>query len=340
PAVYHVAGANGGDLRVGKLVARVETKAAQGFAIQVPGATIVDLGTEFGTAVDAKEGSYVEVSAGKVDVIVRQGERRQLGAGQSLRLTTSGQIDIESSDNKQPPTFAWSLPEKRPPRLLLHWTFDELREDGTAPDASGNGLHGRLEGSMGQANLVEGPTGFGQALALDGRRQRVVLAGPRERALNHTFRELTIAAWIRPQAESAGYFLGKMGGGGERGWQFMVGNRSISLLFFPTAADDGRTVVTAPLDSAVTEQFTHVAATLSADGAVRLYLNGRLVEQAQSPGGMNWRNSANFSVGHRGDSLPKEYFAGAVDDVRIYDRALTNSEILDLLNISSPQEDG
>ncbi|MEX1223507.1 MAG: FecR domain-containing protein, partial [Pirellulales bacterium] len=66
PAVYHVQGANGGDLRVGKLTARVETEQAQGFTVEIPHARIVDLGTEFGIEVAEDGGSNVGVIDGKV----------------------------------------------------------------------------------------------------------------------------------------------------------------------------------------------------------------------------------------------------------------------------------
>lgn len=338
PATFHIQGANGGDLKLGKLVARVETEASQGFAVVVPGARIVDLGTEFGAVVDGQAGTYVEVSAGKVDVMLEHGARRPLVAGQSLRVTTSGKIDTELRESKPTPTFAWSLPDDLPPRPLLHWTFDELRADGTVPDISGNGLHGRLNGGVGQASLVAGPAGLGRALVLDGKRQRVLLAGPRERALNRTFRELTIAAWIRPKAEHSGYFLGKMGGDGDRGWQFMAGGDSVSLLFFSTADGDGQTVVSADFATPPPERYTHVAVSMSANGYVRLYINGRLVSQAVAPSGMNWDNTANFCVGHRGDSLPKDFFDGAVDDVRVYGQALTDSEIVELMTLTQSDD--
>ncbi len=81
PATYHVNGANGGDLRVGKLAANVPQQAT-GFAVATPFATVTDLGTEFG----------VIVSDDTTDVAVYQGEVRMevtgsSGRPQALRLT-------------------------------------------------------------------------------------------------------------------------------------------------------------------------------------------------------------------------------------------------------------
>ncbi len=336
PTTYQIQGRNGGKLLLGKLTARVEQVEAKGFVIDTPQGTIVDLGTAFGAAVDAENGTQVEVSVGEVELTTRQGERRQLRAGQSLQITSSGQFEVKSGGKKSAPTFAWSLPVDPLPRPLLHWTFDEVRPDGTTPDHSPNDLDGRLEASMGQANLVEGPPGFGRALQFDGKRQCVSLVRPRERALNHTFRELTIAAWIHPEAESPGYFLGKMGGAGDRGWQWMVGDQSLSLIFFTDRSGAEQGLIQSPLEPTPPGKFTHVAVTFAADQFVRLYVNGRLVREAAAPSGINWDNTANFCVGHRGDSLPKAYFAGAIDDVRVYGTALSAIQIQKLVNDDPP----
>ncbi|MEX1223981.1 MAG: FecR domain-containing protein, partial [Pirellulales bacterium] len=94
PATYHVNGRNGGDLRVGKLVARVETPASQGFAVEVPGGRIVDLGTEFGVEVDADGGSEVAVLSGEVDLFgAGPRQRMRLAAGEGASIARqSGEI--------------------------------------------------------------------------------------------------------------------------------------------------------------------------------------------------------------------------------------------------------
>ncbi len=86
PATYHIAGANGGDLRLGKLVARVDTAAAHGFAVAVPGARVVDLGTEFGVEVAADGQSDVAVLTGEVELI---GANNGAGSKQRLRLSAN-----------------------------------------------------------------------------------------------------------------------------------------------------------------------------------------------------------------------------------------------------------
>jgi hypothetical protein len=65
PAGFEVQSADGGLLREGSLTARVGPSSA-GFTIRTPDATIVDLGTEFGVAVEQSGPSEIEVFAGQV----------------------------------------------------------------------------------------------------------------------------------------------------------------------------------------------------------------------------------------------------------------------------------
>ncbi len=65
PAGFEIQSADGGLLRQGSLTARVGPSPA-GFTIRTPDATIVDLGTEFGVAVEQGGPSMIEVFAGQV----------------------------------------------------------------------------------------------------------------------------------------------------------------------------------------------------------------------------------------------------------------------------------
>jgi hypothetical protein len=75
--------------------------------------------------------------------------------------------------------------------------------------------------------------------------------------------------------------------------------------------------------SLVAGSWTHLAATY--DGTwQRLYINGVEVAQ-QMQTGLIASSSGDLSIG--GDSVWKQYFQGRIDEVRIYNRALSASEI-------------
>ena len=89
PAVFEPSGQNGGALHSGKLTADVPPQAA-GFSVQTPGALIVDLGAEFGVAVELDGSSEVEVFSGNVKI----SPARPQGDGSSACQFQRGQIAL------------------------------------------------------------------------------------------------------------------------------------------------------------------------------------------------------------------------------------------------------
>ncbi len=97
PATYHVQGSNGGELHLGKLVATADTEESQGFAVAIPGARIVDLGTEFGVEVPVIGAAEVAVFHGKVE-LTATGSRS--GSPQAIRLTANQAAIIDAQGGK------------------------------------------------------------------------------------------------------------------------------------------------------------------------------------------------------------------------------------------------
>jgi len=72
-------------------------------------------------------------------------------------------------------------------------------------------------------------------------------------------------------------------------------------------------------------KWHHVAATCD-DETMRLYLDGKEVASGQRGGPLNPSNSS-LVLGSYAPSHPRAFFQGALDEVRIWDRALTASEV-------------
>ena len=70
--------------------------------------------------------------------------------------------------------------------------------------------------------------------------------------------------------------------------------------------------------------WTHLASTY--DGtALRLYVNGRLVSEKAVSGRLRAGRSP-LQIG--GDAVLGEFFRGKIDDVRVYDRALSTRDVM------------
>ena len=78
----------------------------------------------------------------------------------------------------------------------------------------------------------------------------------------------------------------------------------------------------------------HVLATYqnSGDGIKRVYLNGQLIKQAS----IGSKNAANNSPLRIGSEFNRNYWNGKIDDIRIYNRALSVGEVKALYDSEKP----
>ena len=197
--------------------------------------------------------------------------------------------------------------------LLGYWTFDTA-SGGTTADASGRNNTGRL---VHNPQRVAGR--YGDALRFSGDESVRI---PGEGNLANLYRHgMTIAAWINP-ASAGTAAAGRIADKGE--W-FLRLTGDLSLRF---AASQYGARGSAALIAANTWQ--HVAATW--DGSrqathIHLYIDGVPSDSVAVSGvGAPRRDSAvPFVIGNRADGA--RGFDGGIDEVRIYGRVLSASEI-------------
>lgn len=153
PARLDMRDAMHGRLQSGRMLARVPD-GVDGFRIDTPDLSVVDLGTEFGIEVDAAGASVVHVFDGRVRV-ERGDETIEVAAGRSASLV-DGRLVAGASDFARFPEA--TLPGGRlvdlaftaddPERLRLRGATDVLGEDSLEhPFVAGRGGHLTLEGS-------------------------------------------------------------------------------------------------------------------------------------------------------------------------------------------------
>lgn len=253
------------------------------------------------------------------------------GPSQLVNIPTSGiyQVDLLSEgDGKRLAPDASKLEQG----LIGNWPLN----GSTTSEPNTRVLAGTLKAD---AKFVDGP--FGKALSLDGYED--AMAVPRHESMAVGRGDFSVSAWIHPrELRQAGIVcLGKYNW--THGWYFdMPGGNGVLRL--ETAGPDNKsngTVASAP-GAIQVNKWQHVAAVVSRTGLTRLFVNGYQVAQGKI-GGANLDNpKVNLQIGRIQDD---HQFLGEISQVRVYRRALNESEIQALVEpgrrfASPPQDKG
>lgn len=152
----------------------------------------------------------------------------------------------------------------------------------------------------------------------------------------------TIEAWINPTDAGNGHPIAEWSpqtSGLAYGTHFWIGHPSLPPGYFYANIVDtsgGFHVIDTDPGLIVAGSFQHVAVTYDkASGTARLYLNGTIVRELNL-GTFTPQTSYDLYLGRRppGD-VNSKLFSGLIDEVGVYSRALSSSEILDTYNAGS-----
>ncbi len=209
--------------------------------------------------------------------------------------------------------------------LIGAWKLDgdTVATGGSPNDALPNRSgfeNGRLTGDV---KFIDSP--FGKGVSLDGKDDAVVVS--RHESMNVGDGEFTVAAWIHPtQLRQAGIVcLGKYSW--THGWYLDMPNNQ-GVLRIETAGPNNQPngTVQSPPGALRANTWQHVAAVVRREGKgeTQLYINGYPVAK----GNIRATNLDNPKVDlHIGRIQEAQQFAGEIDEVRIYRRALGEAEI-------------
>jgi len=199
------------------------------------------------------------------------------------------------------------------PALVGWWKFDEGTGD-IAADSSGNGNDGTLNGPV--EWTTEGK--IGGAMAFTGPYNFVLV--PNDPSLNPT-QEITIAAWINPSWTGNNRILQKSTEGSDNQYRLIKEGGNNIRFHIPPASNFEVTGNIPPQG-----EWTHLAATY--DGSmIRVYYDAVMVGEAAFNDDMSVSDGPLF-IGNKWSQAPAgDEFNGIMDDVRIYNRALSQSEL-------------
>ena len=228
--------------------------------------------------------------------------------------STSTSTTTSSSSSSSSSLPATTTSTTIPAGLVGGWGFDET-SGSTVVDESGNGNQGTITGAV---RTNDGR--FGRALTFDGSGDWVTVPDDPTLDLTTAF---TLEAWVYPTGTST---VARPIAGKERSQNpAYYLNAATAGVQNPSAnvrAGGNNLTVTAGSALAL-NTWSHVAATYDGS-ALRLYVNGTLAAQQAASGGMT-ASTRPFRIGH--NNIEGGIFAGRIDEVRVYSRALTAQQI-------------
>jgi hypothetical protein len=214
--------------------------------------------------------------------------------------------------------------------LVLHYAMETMPQ-GRVPDGSGNALNGVAQATSGSATLVTGLQGYGKALALTGSDHQWVAVPSSPKLDVNTY---TLSAWVRYTGvpndktfdrwevleKADAYWMNVRTNGKVRVGGFYGGCSGPNVWQF--------------LDSSTAlPKFTWKNVVSTYDGTwQRVYVDGKAVG-SKRVSGKTCVSGQPLAVGAKNQpskGILEAFWDGRLDDVRIYNRALSASEVKQL----------
>lgn len=204
--------------------------------------------------------------------------------------------------------------------LVGHWTLDQTTGD-TITDTGSGGNDGTWTDTVNDDVGEETTAGqIGTALTFGGTNTRVTLGTPA--ALGPTT-NFTFSAWVNTSSSGSFQAIYSAGSTNADYWAVQLNATNRILL-----RNDNGPVFHTSSSAISTGSYQHIAVVKSGDvGAnVTFYING-VADGTATVGALS--NSGTKGIGFRTENN-SDYFIGEIDDVRLYDRALSAAEILEI----------
>jgi hypothetical protein len=203
--------------------------------------------------------------------------------------------------------------------LVAHWTFDEGSGD-VAQDSTANANNGTIYDGSWTSGILNG------ALQFNGSSTYAVV--PHSSSLDITG-SITISAWIKMVSVPTNYVGIAAKGGGDPAYnlEFNFTGATVGLVL----NDDS--YHSAPSNPLTTNTWYLITGTYDMS-QIKLYVNGNL-QGVTDYSGTYESNLEPLYIGHQQAGADR-YYDGLLDDLRIYNNALTDSEIKQLYNAPEP----
>lgn len=250
---------------------------------------------------------------------------RALGAIEVAKLYGSGAVKFTTSSVNLQRGSALAN------GLVGHWTFDGPDTQATITDRSGQNNHGYFyNGSTSSAKVIGK---LGQALRFAGDDDTIII--PNSGSVAESLPAMTVSAWFKTTVTGDMWLLSKQANSVAPGWSmFMQSGAAGRINFY---ADDGTNyhgkTTTARYDDG---NWHHVAVALSGSGTtITMYIDGSPASVTTDSSGTMTGYSSGGSLILIGNALNNIPWNGLIDDVRVYNRALSPTEVAQLYNLGT-----
>ncbi len=232
--------------------------------------------------------------------------------------TVSARARDAASNTATAPNVSVAVSNTSPNGLIAAYSFD-AGSGPTAADSSGNGIGGTLSGATW---TTAGK--YGNALSFNGTTSYVDLGNPAALQLTGS---MTIEAWVKAAANPAddGQIVAKSD---ETGWQFKTSPDTGPHTFGMSISGSAGSMTQRYSTTARSlNTWYHVAGVYNATaGTLSTYVNG-VLDNGTLLGAIpaaQFNQAVNVNIGRRTGGF---YFNGVIDEVRIYNSALTPAQI-------------
>jgi hypothetical protein len=230
------------------------------------------------------------------------------------------------STSPAPPAVPATFIAANPAGLVAAYGFSE-GAGATVADLTGNGNDGVVSGATWTS-----AGRYGQALSFDGVSNWITV--PESPTLDLTT-GMTLEAWVNPASLTGWQTIlykerpDPTDGGGMT-WSLYSSDRNAPpAVYGVLAGATGNALWTHATGTSMLplNAWSHVAATFDGS-ALRLYVNGTLVNTLSLPGSL-MTTAGPLRIGGNAPSIPfgGQFFNGAIDEIRVYNRALSQADI-------------
>lgn len=213
--------------------------------------------------------------------------------------------------------------------LLVHLEMNDLQ----TTDSSQHALHGE------NANISLSEGKFGSAVHFAGN-SHIALPSTDFLQPKHG---LTASVWVRPAVtDGAARPVLVWDGGSWDAYKLTLANGQNTAILNASVAVNGNTGMSVTTASLPSDRWTHLALTYSADdqgGVIKLYRDGQLIGESEAIGGpltYKHNSASRLTLGKEHPTSNGAGFIGAMDDLYVYDYALSPSELAHLMMGHAP----